>query len=168
MKGIGMMKLRQAICMLGLLALVGSCSHRAQPSPWLSEALASHRKADAELDRGDLDAARQSLVGLVDRASSGGLSPVDERVIRQDALFRLAELELAGGSPDAALIWGERGLALGDGGDLITANLYLSSGRALERLGRDPEAAASYQRALAINERLLDSALDGPAEGSKP
>ncbi|MCK7475969.1 MAG: hypothetical protein MZV49_26295 [Rhodopseudomonas palustris] len=65
-----------------------------------------------------------------------------------DALFRLALVELEASNPRRARERAEQGLALGAGRDVFTANLYLAHGRALEGLGIDLEAAASYHRAL--------------------
>ncbi len=157
-----------------LAALDAGCSRRAEPSPWLGQALASHRQADDHLRRGDLDGARASLVELVESDAHGGLAASDARAVLQDALFRLSEVEMADGRPGAALAWIERGLGLGDEGDLFAANLYVNQGRALQRLGRDAEAARAYHRALVINDGLLAAALGEQAgkternDGSKP
>jgi hypothetical protein len=52
-----------------------------------------------------------------------------------------------------------RGLSLGKALDVFTANLWLVRGEALEALGRDSEAAASYYAALEIDNALLQGVL---------
>lgn len=144
-----------------LLPGLSGCGYGASPSPFLSRALDAHRLADAQVERGDLDAARQNLVALLAAEPPAGIAPADVRVVRQDAYFRLVELELSAGRAVAAVAFAEQGLALGGSDDLFVANLHLGHGRALERQGRDADAAAAYHRALAINERLLEEALSG-------
>lgn len=152
--------------LLGLVLAAG-CSRRGEAGPWLARALAAHQRADAQLDRGRLDAARQSLQAMVEQPPPAGLAAADARVVRQDAFYRLAQIELLADRPRAALDWCRQGLALGDAGDLFAANLHLDRGRALERLGRDRDAAAAYHRALLINEKLLAAALGDRAPQPK-
>lgn len=156
-----------SICLVAWALALGlsACSYGASPSPFLSRALSAHQQADAQLQRGDLDAARQNLVALVTAEAPAGIAPADVRVVRQDAYYRLVELELSAGRAAAAVAFAEQGLALGGDDDLFVANLHLGRGRALERQGRDADAAVAYHRALTINERLLDEALgSGEAE----
>lgn len=151
-----------------LLSLgAAGCAVGANPSPFVGRVLATHQEADALLARGDLDAARANLVALVSAEPPAGMAPADVRVIRQDALYRLVEVELSADRAPSAMAFADQGLALGGGDDLFVANLYVGRGQALERLGRDAEAAQAYHRALAINERLLDEALGGEGGEAK-
>jgi hypothetical protein len=53
-------------------------------------------------------------------------------------------------------------LALGDHGDLFTANLLVVRGTAREVLGAGRGAITDYERALTINETLLRGAAAAP------
>ena len=156
MKRVTAMVLLAGVC---LAVWCGACAYGASPAPFVSRALSAHQEADAQLARGDLDAARANLVALVETQAPAGMAPADVRVIRQDALYRLVELEIQAEQAQAAVAYADQGLALG-GDDLFVANLHVGRGRALEQLGRDADAAAAYHRALGINERLLDEALE--------
>jgi tetratricopeptide (TPR) repeat protein len=99
------------------------------------------------------------MLEIADGATPEDVLPLDARVLRQDACYRLAELALASGQPAEALARAERGLALGDELDVFSANLHIARGRALEGLARPVEAAAAYHRALVVHEALLAEAL---------
>jgi hypothetical protein len=147
-----------------LAILLVACTGEA-PRAWIDRALTVNQTVDQDLARGDLAAARRALVGLVEGDVPRGVAADDRRIVLQDAYARLAAVELAADRPADGLAWTDRGLALGDAGDVFAASLYLTRGRACERLGRDPAAVEAYARALAIDERLLDQALgDQPKE----
>ncbi|MBN2496296.1 MAG: hypothetical protein JXR96_17010 [Deltaproteobacteria bacterium] len=158
-------RLALGLAVLAALCPMPGCAARSESAASLERALLAHRAADEALDRGDLDTARSRLLELARAESVAGLAGGEARALRADALYRLAELELAAARPARALGFAEQGLTLG-GADLFAANLLVSRGRALERLGRELEAVESYHRALLINERLLGEALD--AAGRKP
>ena len=147
--------MRRAPILLALALLAGGCAATVSPDEWIEAAAEAHERADKGLSAAEWDFARFSLMRVVESAAPAGLAVEDERAIREDTLFRLAHIELTRGQADAALEWANQGLDLGDGNDLFAANLHISRGHALERLGRDAEAAQAYHRALAINERLL-------------
>ena len=84
-----------------------------------------------------------------------------------DLLFRIARAELEAAQPDQALAAADRGLALGRDNTLFCANLLIARGEALEKLGRDTEAASSYYEALEINRKLLDHVL-GAGDAGPP
>jgi hypothetical protein len=83
-------------------------------------------------------------------------------MVLQDTFFRLARLALDAHDPASAAHDAEQGLALGDGGDLFTANLLVVRGAAHEALGENAAALAACQRALRINEVLLHDTLRSP------
>jgi hypothetical protein len=139
-----------------LLLLACGCSHAAPG--WLDHARDAHSRADAALARGDLDGGRSALRELVDASPPGGIALEDRRVVMQDALYRLAEIELSDRKPQAALSWADRGLALG-GRDVFYANLLVARGHAREQLGEDTWALTDYHDALVINDELLQKAL---------
>lgn len=135
---------------LALLLLVG-CG--AAPG-WVDAAGAAHRRADAALAREDLPAARAALEGFLDLPAPARVAAEDQRVVRQDILYRLAELGVAQ-DPAGALRWADQGLALGEREDLFSANLWIARGHAHQKLGDDRAAAEDYHRALRINEAML-------------
>jgi hypothetical protein len=79
----------------------------------------------------------------------------------QDALFRLAGLELDERHAQAALAWAERGISLGCERDLFCANLHIARGNAHEALGDRVAATRELHEALVINDELLGRALGG-------
>ena len=151
---------------LGLLValLVSGCAAQVEPDEWISAAAEAHERADKGLSAAEWDFARFSLIRVVESRAPAGLAAEDERAVRQDTLFRLSEIELLQGRAEGALEWANQGLDLGDGNDLFAANLHISRGRALERLGQELEAAQAYHRALKINEQLLARVL-GDSQG---
>jgi len=144
------------------LATLPACSgeERSDARRWVESAEAAHRAADEAIARGELDEARAALLGPFEAEPPEGVAERDRRVVRQDLAFRLAEVELEAEVPEAALRWVERGLELGRGEDLFTANLLVARGRANEALGREREAAADYFEALEINDALLRRTLE--------
>ena len=140
-----------------LLVALAGCS-QARATGWLEQARAAHQQADSALLRGDLDAGRAALREFVDAPAPGRIALEDRRVLLQDALYRLADLELRDRHPQAALAWADRGLALG-GRDLFYANLLVARGHAREDLGEEVWAATDYHDALVINDELLQQVL---------
>ena len=127
---------------------------------WVAGVVEASASADKARARGDLALARGVLEGIAGGPVPDGVAVADGRAVRMDAYFRLAVIELDDSRPAAARAWAEQGLALGAGRDVFTANLHLARGRALEALGVDLEASASYHRALVVTEALLGAALD--------
>jgi hypothetical protein len=149
---------------LVVLALAGAatgCGVRSTSAgAWAAQVSDASARADHVRAYGERAAARLALISLTQLPVPDGVAPDDGRAVRMDAFFRLAQLELEDSSPKAARAWAEQGLALGARGDVFTANLHLAHGRALEALGVDLEAQASYHRALVVTEALLGTALD--------
>jgi hypothetical protein len=143
-------------CLLAIF--LAGCSHGAPATTWLDQVRGAHARADAALARGDLDGGRAALRELIDAAVPSRITLEDRRLVLQDALYRLAEIELGEMHPQAALAWADRGLALG-GRDVFYANLLVARGHAREDLGEDTWAAADYHDALVINDELLQKAL---------
>jgi hypothetical protein len=142
-----------------LLLLAAGCARGPVEDRALVEIGGLHAAADQALDRGDRDGARRALEAAI------AATPADHplrRPLVQDGRFRLARLALVAGDPAAAAREADSGLALGDGGDLYTANLLVVRGTAREALGQGGAAAADYERALAINEVLLRGILPAP------
>jgi len=156
----------RSLILLGALlgaALASACGSEDRPAAtYVRETRAAHAAADRALERGDREGALAALRFLLEERAPEGLAPEDAWVIRADAAYRLAELELGAGDPEAALAWIERGLEGGARADLFEANLLVTRGRALEALGRDVEAARAYHEALVINDELLGQTLEGP------
>lgn len=153
------MKSRAFIFMLLVAAQLASCARRADTGRWVDDAQRASREADRAVSKGNLAAAREILKDLAEKSVPAGLARQDGLVVRKDACFRLAMLELQAGRPENALGWSERGLGLDRRNDLFTANLLVAKGSALEALGKDAQAAGSYQRAMHINQKLLDAEL---------
>ena len=141
-----------------LLALCVGCSQATQPPAWLDRARDAHQQADSALLRGDLDAGRTALRNFVDAPLPNRIALEDRRVVLQDALCRLADIELRDRHPQAALAWADRGLALG-GRDVFYANLLVARGHAREDLGEEVWAATDYHDALVINDELLQQVI---------
>jgi hypothetical protein len=141
-----------------VLVLVAGCSHAAAPAGWLERAREAHQNADTALLRGDLDGGRNALREFVDAPLPNRIALEDRRVVLQDALYRLADIELRDRHPQAALAWADRGLALG-GRDVFYANLLVARGHAREDLGEELWAATDYHDALVINDELLQQVL---------
>ena len=149
------------LLVLVLLCMAAGCGVRgAAARAWTAQVQDASVRADQVRARGDLAGARGALIGLATLSVPAGVAADDGRAVRMDAFFRLAQLELQDSNPKAARDWAERGLALGAHRDVFTANLHLAHGRALEALGVDLEAQASYHRALVVTEALLGTALD--------
>ncbi len=148
--------MRTALLLLAATTL--SC-YRAVPDSWAEQVARKHGQVDALLDRGASAEARRVLSSIIETA------PPDHpqrRLLLQDARFRLARLALAVGEPATAQREADLGLALGDHSDLFAANLLVARGAAHEAQGHGAAAANDYERALAINETLLQGALPAP------
>jgi len=152
---------------LALLAAglwLSACARSGTAQEFVDATRSAHQRADQALAAGEWDTARHALRRLAERAAPADLAARDERVVRQDALFRLAELELTAGRPAAALAWVDQGLRLGAGDDVFATNLYVARGHALEQLGRSTEAVRAYGQAQEISTTLLERALGGQEE----
>jgi hypothetical protein len=146
-----------------IVALSCACSARTPaPAPWIQAAAEASRAADRAIVDGQLDRARSLLRGLIASPVPPSLAAQDQRAVVQDAYFRLAEVELRAHAAAAARAWADRGLALGEAGDLFTANLLIVRGRARAALDDAHGAAADYRAAMAINEALLARLTEGP------
>ncbi|MDD9943760.1 MAG: hypothetical protein OXU20_22150 [Myxococcales bacterium] len=171
------------ILVLGLW--LGACAQPAQPAPgpsapgqepasgaaaaaWLDRVEAAHERVNAALARSDLAEARGVLTAALSAAAPERVDAYHTRAVRQDLCFRLARVELAAEQPAAALEVAQRGLALGQGQDVLTTNLWLAAGLAHEALGADGEAADAYHRALVLQERLLTQVLAGAQDAGTP
>ncbi|HUU00188.1 MAG TPA: hypothetical protein VM425_01965 [Myxococcota bacterium] len=155
------MKSLACISTLLVATLLASCARRADTGRWVDGIGEANIKADRALADGNLVAARTILEEVADKPLPAGLAVEDGLLVRKDACFRLAMLELQAERPKIALEWADRGLGLDKRGDLFTANLLVARGSALEALGKDDLAARSYKRALGINEKLLEAELNG-------
>jgi len=132
---------------------------------WIAGARAAHARADTALAQGQADRARAALQAALEPPPPAALRAEHVRIVRQDLLFRLSQLELAQGATESARALAERGLALGRAEDAFTLNLLAAHGRALAALGRDTQAASSRQAALAIHQRLLRIARERQGAG---
>jgi hypothetical protein len=150
--------MRRAAWLVCAFAVACSATHEA---PWVEHARGLSVKADQAIERGDRAGARTSLTDLVATLPEGGIGEGDRRVVLQDAMYRLANLELGEKSPRTALEWADRGLALGCERDLFCANLHIARGGAEEALGDRAAATRDLHEALVINDDLLGRALEG-------
>ena len=161
-------RLLRALPLAALCAL--ACSQRqdrAVDDPWVAEAARRHALADERLEAGDRPGARDALRAIVEAPPAAALPADDRRGVLQDTYFRLARIDLDARDPRAALADAERGLALGQGGDLFAANLLVVRGAAHEALGDGAAAAEDYHQALLINDRLLAETLHDRADSSR-
>ncbi len=147
----------------------GARSARARLLPNLKkpELEHAHQLADTARSEPELEAARGALTALTFDLSSQNLDEADARWARQDVFCRLAEVALRLGEPRAALEWTRQGLELDGPPSPFLAQLFALDGQARAQLGDETAAAASYMKALRVNERLLDEHLDG-AEADSP
>jgi tetratricopeptide (TPR) repeat protein len=141
-----------------LALLVVGCSRA--PQDWPAIAAERNAAADRLIDQGDVAGARAELEAILATAPGAGAGA--RRVLLQDARFRLARLALDAHDPALAARHADAGLALGGEEDLFLANLLVVRGAAHEALGEAEAALAIYQRALRINESLLQHTLDHP------
>jgi tetratricopeptide (TPR) repeat protein len=151
-----------------LLALAVGCMRTPAPpaaDPWTASVFDQHAHADALIDRGAPGEARAALQRILDSAPARARSGDDpgRRALLRDTLFRLGRLELEAHQPAQALRHANEGLALDGAGDesadLFVANLLVLRGSALAALGDEAAALPDYERALRINEALLQQAL---------
>jgi hypothetical protein len=158
------MRARLLAAALGL-ALAGGASCARLPragdgtADWSAGVAGRHAEADRLLDRGERQAALAVLDTIVGTPPGEMPSGEPQRVLLQDTYFRLARLELDGHRPQRAVERASAGLALGGGNDLFAANLLVVRGSARQALGQAGAALDDYQRALAINEILLQRSL---------
>ena len=153
--------MRRWLC---LVALALACSRGSRQPQWPVTVAERHAEADRLIDSGDRAEARRVLAAIVKEApatTSGG-GALTRRVLLQDTQFRLARLALDAREPAEAARHADEGLALGGEPDLFTANLLVVRGAAHEALGRSPQAIDDYQRALKINEALLNQTIPSP------
>lgn len=151
------------VCVVALTCLA-SCARPAAPT-YVQEARQQHEETDLALEEGRLDDARHRLRPLVEQPAPSYVTAADARVLRLDAAYRLAEIELRASDPEAALRWAERGLLQERRRDFFVANLQIARGKALDALGRDVEAASAFHEALVINDELLQATLMGLQDG---
>jgi hypothetical protein len=119
-----------------------------------------HAEIDRLIDSGELARARAALEAALSRPAEPRFTAEQIRLIRQDLFYRLAEVDLELSLPELALVAADSGLSLGRGEDVFTVNLLITEGRALESLHRDKDAAATYADAIAIDDALLEKALE--------
>lgn len=145
------------------VALVGFGACSAPNERWLQSVEAAQRAADAALVAGELSEARAHLSLIAEGDGVEDADAVGVRALRQDAFYQLARLAFAQEDGEVALRCANAGLALGEGGDLYEANLWIARGQAHELLGDPERAAEDYHRALVLNDALLDVMLrDAP------
>jgi len=140
------------------LVLLFACSSR-RPD-WAVTVAQGHSEADHLLDSGNRAGARAVLEAIVAGAPDTGGET--RRVLLQDTLFRLARLALDEHDAAAAARHADAGLALGGEDDLFVANLLVVRGAAHEARGESALALDVYQRALRINEALLQKTVSPP------
>ncbi len=143
---------------------LGGAAVSAVPA-FLEGARNANAAADRAVSRGDWDAAREALEGAIAAEPPAGMAEDDVRVVRQDLLFRLSQVELSAGNAARAADRADEGLNIGMVDDVFTANLLVARGRAREAQDREREAAGDYYDALEINEKLLHAALGDEEEG---
>lgn len=148
-----------AMAALGASVVSGCAAREEGGATWVEGATRANAAADRAIADEDWDTARQGLRAAVDRPVPAAIAAEDARVVRQDLLYRLAEVELSAGDAVAAADRADEGLNLGQGEDVFTVNLLVARARAREILDRPREAAGDYFEALEINQKLLGEAL---------
>ncbi len=143
-------------------ALLLSCSRegpRSELPDWPSEVLAEHATVDRLLESGDAKGARACLVDMALRLEQRRPADAGLLAARKDTYYRLARLDLEAQDLPQALRHCDTGLQLGATDDVFTANLYVLRGTIRQELGQKLDAAEDFHRALLINEKLLNQAL---------
>lgn len=132
---------------------------------WVAEVRRAHSLADeAEVSDRPL-AARAALSPVAAQEAPHDVAPLLARAVRQDLYFRLATVAAAADDHEGARDAASAGLSLGEGPDVLTANLFIARAEAYEALGDGARASSDYLSALRINEALLDAVL-GQGEGA--
>lgn len=147
------------VAIMAAMATWGCAASEEPGATWVEGAMQANAAADQAISNEDWDGARQSLRGAVDRPVPASVAAEDARVVKQDLLYRLAEVELAAGNVSAAADRADEGLNLGQAEDVFTVNLLVARARAREAQDRPREAAGDYFEALEINQKLLSEAL---------
>jgi tetratricopeptide (TPR) repeat protein len=96
---------------------------------------------------------RSLLRSLHARGELPGVTPAYDHVLRAAALLARGQTLLEQKHPGDALACFQQAIAL----DTSTANAFIKTGAALERLGRLDEALASYEHALALDGSHTDA-----------
>jgi tetratricopeptide (TPR) repeat protein len=143
---------------LVLVLALAACSRAPSSDGWTSHVAELNAEADRLLDVGDRAGAARLLTAVADEPAPSADLEV-RRALVQDARFRLARLALETNDADAALRHADAGLALGARDDLFTANLLVARGAAREARHETQAALDDYQRALRINQHLLEETL---------
>jgi hypothetical protein len=147
-------------CALAALLSLCACG-QGEAAAWVERVRADSARADRALASGAALEAEAALAAIAEGAVPLGVAEADRRALQQDAWARRALLRLQGGRAAEAEAAASAGLALGAGGDVFEATLLILRGKAREAQGpgRDRGAAADYDRAAAIDERLLGALL---------
>jgi tetratricopeptide (TPR) repeat protein len=148
-----------ACALSALLVWLASACGAGEAAAWVERVRVQSQGADLALASGAALEAEAALAAILEGAVPRGVAQADRRALLQDAWARRALLRLQQGRPSEAEAAASAGLALGAGGDVFEATLLIARGRAHEALGRDGDAAADYDRAAAIDERLLGALL---------
>lgn len=151
--------------LLALSILVGSCGGPSPAVSWLDSSAAVHEQVDGHLQSGDLNGARQLLIGALAQPTPGDMSADDSRIVRQDLYFRLASVELQDGAALEAVRYADEGLELGLREDIFTSNLLVVRGRAARELGQERDAARDFLEAQRISELVLDEIIEAERRG---
>lgn len=139
----------------------------ARLSAWGAAVRQHDADAQAALGSGDRPAATQALERIV-AATPGGVALEDLRAARADALARLSALALGRDDARAAAELADRGLALGQPPDVVSINLHVVRGRALEKLGRTAEAVQARAKVMSLGDQLLHEVARRGSAGASP
>jgi hypothetical protein len=152
------------LCYGALSAGLAACGS-GEAAAWVGRVHGLSAQADRALAADALPEAEAALAALIEGPVPAAVAADDRRALLQDAWARRALLRLQSGRPADAESAAAAGLALGAGGDAYEATLLILRGRAREAQGHDAQAAADYDRAAALDEKLLGALLH-PSDAS--
>ncbi len=156
---MGAKSMIRAAWMLVTLAAVSTCGPSGpDPGDWARRVEARRVAASAQAHRGELEAAVDTLRGALALPAPDGPDAVIGIV--QDTRFALGSALLQLGRASEAEAEATRGLELGTGPTVFTANLLALRAMAREAGPTPLDALDDYERAQASYEALFDAALE--------
>ncbi len=145
------------MAMLGLG--LGACASEPGTASWARDLEVRRATAEAQTRAGETDAASATLRGILAMEAPEATDPRVTSLLA-DTHFALGSVLMSLGQPGEARVVATRGLALGEAGEVFTANLHALRAMALEAEGRPLDALTDYEAALAIYTARFEEALE--------